>query len=56
MSDYSLASAYATLRDRIAALAAAPAITAEELAFLGTALERIGGRASVLEVEDGAAR
>lgn len=47
-----LRDAVRAIKAKIETAAAAAAATPEELAYLGTAIDRIGGRATVLEVEE----
>jgi hypothetical protein len=49
MADLALRDAIAAVKNKISSAAADA--TPEELAYLGTAIDRIGGRATVLEIE-----
>ena len=51
MTDMMLRGALAALKTKIEALAASEKATAEDLAMLGTALERIAGKTTAIEVE-----
>lgn len=46
-----LRDALSALTNKIELLAGSQTATAEDLAMLGTALERVGGRASIVEIE-----
>jgi hypothetical protein len=51
MTDIMLRGALSALKTKIEALASSETATAEDLAMLGTALERIAGRTTAIEVE-----
>jgi len=51
MTDMMLRGALSALKTKIEALASSETATAEDLAMLGTALERIAGRTTAIEVE-----
>ena len=51
MTDMMLRGALSALKTKIEALASSETATAEDLAMLGTALERIAGKTTAIEVE-----
>lgn len=51
MTDIMLRGALAALKTKIEAIAKEPGVTAEDLAMLGTALERIAGKTTAVEIE-----